>query len=74
MDPDPIPDPTPFFKVARLQKKNFLYIFIFKPISRHIIYCLLKTFMKRKGSGSGFGSGRPKNIRVLHIQINNNNA
>jgi hypothetical protein len=40
MDPDPTPDPTPFFSDFKDGKKKFLHIFFLKLISRHIIFSL----------------------------------
>jgi hypothetical protein len=97
MDPDPTPDPTPFF-IDFKDAKNIFFLHIFFlitcPQAHHIqskkINFVLKFYFlgiisvrsniyeKREGSGSGSAplsngseSGRPKNMRILGIQIPN---
>ncbi len=65
-DPDPTPDPTPFFIDLNDEKKNiffsyFFHIFFLYLAHRHIIFCILQAlfqcaqhiYEKREGFGSG---------------------
>jgi hypothetical protein len=65
-DPDPTPDPTTFFNDFKdLINKNF-HIF-----SYNLPTCTSSAVLKGRIQTSGFGSGRPKNIRILRIRIPN---